>query len=221
MKPYCPPAVIAAEQNALTDCMHVTVPILRTDLTAYGTDFLAVHVNPPWDIAASPDRGGITLEEIATIPFQKLAPYGFVFIWVEKENLSAVCDVMMRKQFVYVENMTWVHKKPNNVIAGSAARYLKRSHRTMLMFRRDVRQYPKAKEVELRHQRSADVTLDVVQTTASGRRAIPPHVYKAMETLLPEALKVGYKGRLLELWSEPGPAGRRAGWTVVSDEPKS
>jgi hypothetical protein len=91
----------------------------------------------------------------------------------------------------------------------------------MLMFRRDVRQYPKAKEVELRHQRSADVTLDVVQTTASGRRAIPPHVYKAMETLLPEALKVGYKGRLLELWSEPGPAGRRAGWTVVSDEPKS
>jgi hypothetical protein len=36
-----------------------------------------------------------------------------------------------------------------------------------LMFRRDVRQFPKSKEVELRHQRSADCTLDVVQTTST------------------------------------------------------
>ena len=38
-----------------------------------------------------------------------------------------------------------------------------------------------------------------------------------METLLPEAYKAGYKGKLLELWSEPGVAGRRSGWTVVAD----
>lgn len=50
-----------------------------------------------------------------------------------------------------------------------------------------------------------------------GRRSIPPHVYKAMETLLPEAIKVGHKGKLLELWSEPGPVARRSGWTVVAD----
>ena len=98
---------------------------------------------------------------------------------------------------------------PNNTIANSAAQYLCRSHRTMLMFRRDVRQFPKAKEMELRHQRSADVTLDVLQTTASGRRSIPPHVYKAMETLLPEAYKAGYKGKLLELWSEPASGGAK------------
>ena len=65
------------------------------------------------------------------------------FARVEKENLSAICDVMTTKQFVYVENMTWVHMKPNNVIANSKAKYLARSHRTMLMFRRDVRQFPK------------------------------------------------------------------------------
>ena len=127
---------------------------------------------------------------------------------------------MLKKAFVYVENLTWVQQRPNNTIANSAAEYVCRSHRTMLMFRRDVRQFPEAKEVELRHQRTADVTLDVLQTSSTGRRVVPQHVYKAMETLLPEAYKAGYKGRLLELWSEPGSAGRRAGWTVVADKKK-
>lgn len=220
VEPYRPPAEMDAEKAALPDCVQETLPILSADLTALGDDFLAVHCNPPWDIPDSPDRGGVTVEDIAKIPFQKLAPYGFVFMWVEKENLSQVCDVMLEKAFVYVENMTWVQMHPNNTIANCAAQYLCRSHRTMLMFRRDVRQFPKAKDVELRHQRSADVTLDVLQTTATGRRSVPPHVYKAMETLLPEAYKAGYKGKLLELWSEPGVAGRRSGWTVVADAKK-
>ena len=215
--PYRPAEVMEAERNALPDCVHVTAPILGTDLTAYGTDFLAVHVNPPWDIEGSPDRGSVTVEQIGTIPFQKLTPYGFVFMWVEKENLSAVCDVMSKKQFVYVENMTWVHMRPDNVIVNSHAKYFARSHRTLLMFRRDVRQFPQGKDIELRHQRSADVTMDVVLTTSTGRRTIPSHVYKAVETLLPQAYKAGHKGKLLELWSEPGSAARRAGWTVVTD----
>jgi N6-adenosine-specific RNA methylase IME4 len=165
----------------------------------------------------NPDRGDVLVDQIATIPFQKLAPYGFVFMWVEKENLSAVCDAMLKKSFVYVENLTWVQQRPNNTIANSAAEYVCRSHRTMLMFRRDVRQFPEAKEVELRHQRNADCTLDVTCTTASGRRKVPEHVYKAMETLLPEAYAPGSRGRLLELWAEPGAEARRSGWTLVAD----
>ena len=63
-----------------------------------------MHANPPWDIERSPDRGGVTVEDIARIPFEKLAPYGFVFMWVEKENLSEVCDVMSAKQ---VRSIHW------------------------------------------------------------------------------------------------------------------
>ena len=55
--------------------------------------------------------------------------------------------------------------RPNNVIANSDATYLARSHRTMVMFRRDCRAFQAAKAVELRHQRSADVTLDALATT--------------------------------------------------------
>ena len=223
IEPYRSPEELEAEKDALPDCVQREMPIVASAEalpSSLGTDFLAVHCNPPWAIDASPDKGDVTTADVAKIPFDELAPYGFVFIWVEKENLSAVCDVMSEKKFVYVENMTWVQMRPNNTIAGSEASYIKRSHRTMLMFRRDVKQFPAAKDVELRHQRSADCTLDVVCTTAAGRREIPAHVYKAMETLLPEAYKAGYKGRLLELWSEPGSAGRRAGWTVVADKKK-
>lgn len=223
IEPYRSPEELEAEKDALPDCVQREMPIVASAEalpSSLGTDFLAVHCNPPWAIDANPDKGDVTTADVAKIPFDELAPYGFVFIWVEKENLSAVCDVMSEKKFVYVENMTWVQMRPNNTIAGSEASYIKRSHRTMLMFRRDVKQFPEAKDVELRHQRSADCTLDVVCTTAAGRREIPAHVYKAMETLLPEAYKAGYKGRLLELWSEPGSAGRRAGWTVVADKKK-
>ena len=77
------------------------------------------------------------------------------------------------------------------------------------MFRRDVKQFPAAKDVELRHQRSADCTLDVVCTTAAGRREIPAHVYKAMEALgLPEWRRLGQPVVSLEIWSEPWSAGR-------------
>ena len=217
--PFKPEEELTKEKVALPDCVEKTMPILQSDLTQLGTDFLAVHCNPPWAAPLNPDSGNVTVTQIATIPFQKLAPYGFVFMWIEKENLSAVCDIMLAKQFIYVENLTWVQQRPNNTIANSNAEHLCRSHRTMLMFRRDVKAYPQAKEVELRHQRNADCTLDVTCTTASGRRAIPKHVYKAMETLLPEAYAVGSKGKLLELWSEPGSAGRRSGWTVVADGP--
>jgi hypothetical protein len=80
---------------------------LLSNATCTDRYILAVHVNPPWNIADSPDKGGVTVEQIGTILFQNLAPYGFVFMWVEKENLSVICDVMMKKQFVYVENLTW------------------------------------------------------------------------------------------------------------------
>lgn len=125
IKPYEPPADIEAAKLALPDCTQHVMDIVKNceTLTDLGTDFLAVHANPPWAIDDSPDAGQVTVDAIRKIPFHKLAPYGFVFMWVEKENLSAVCDAMMDQRFIYVENMTWVQMMPNNTIAGAKARY--------------------------------------------------------------------------------------------------
>ena len=219
IQPYEPKSVRAAKLEAVADCQHMQAKIKDMAFDQLGTDYLGVLLNPPWNIEDSPDRGDVTVEDIAAIPLEQLTPLGFIFIWVEKENLSHVCDIMDQKNFVYVENLTWVHLKPNNTIVESAARYLGRSHRTLLIFRRDVRdkRFIEGKKIELRHQRNSDVTLDIVQTTSTGRRAIPEHVYKSIETLLPTAYEPGTPGKLLELWAEPG--ARRAGWTSVADTP--
>ena len=218
VKPYRPRAELEAEKAALPDCIQKTLPILSQNLTTLGDDFLAVHCNPPWDIPDSPDRGGVTMEDIAKIPFQKLAPYGFVFMWVEKENLSAgvrrhagegVC--VRGEHDVGPDAPQQHHRQQRRAVPVPLASH----HADVSPGRPSVSQ---GEGDGARHQRSADVTLDVLQTTSTGRRSIPPHVYKAMETLLPEAYKAGYKGKLLELWSEPGVAGRDgAGWTLVAD----
>jgi len=219
IQPFEPKSVREAKLAKVQDCVHTQTNIKKMNYEKLGSNFLGVLLNPPWDIEDSPDRGDVTIEDIEAIPLEKLTPLGFIFIWVEKENLSKVCDVMDKKNFVYVENLTWVQLKPNNTIVESAARYLGRSHRTLLIFRRDVRdsRFVEGKKIELRHQRNSDVTLDIVQTTDTGRRAVPEHVYKSIETLLPTAYEPGTPGKLLELWAEPG--ARRAGWTSVADSP--
>jgi hypothetical protein len=55
-----------------------------------------------------------------------------------------------------------------------AAPYTGRSHRTLLIFRRDVREFPKGKEIELRHQRSPDVEVQIANTAAGASCLVLP-----------------------------------------------
>lgn len=86
---------------------------------------------------------------------------GLVFIWVEKEIISKIIQVFENLGFFYVENVAWVmldeSKKQGKIlftylnmlevddakttnVSGAYIRedycYLKKSHKTMLMFRR-------------------------------------------------------------------------------------
>lgn len=159
-------------------------------------------------------------------------------------------DVFNAAGYVYVENLTWVLLAPTNkaraawarsppaphvsapaqMLAGPTA-HIGRSHRTLLIFRRDVRTHPKGKEIELRHQRSPDVDVSIVRTgkgatrlrawavnTADsppdGRIISPEAAYIAIETLLPGAYTPGQPGRFLELWGHTEV--RRPGWTHVA-----
>lgn len=221
VKPFVPKDVRAKELATVPDCTQLKMKIDKNmDFSKLSKDYLGVLMNPPWNIDQAPDKGNVTVEDIAQLPLETLTPLGFIFIWVEKENLSLVCDVMHEKNFNYVENLTWVQMQPNNVVVGTESRYLARSHRTLLIFRRSVTMFPDGKAIELRHQRNSDVTLDVVETTKAGRRKIPEHVYNSIETLLPTAYNKknpGTPGKLLELWAEEG--NKRAGWTSIVDTP--
>jgi hypothetical protein len=120
------------------------------------------------------------------------------------------------------------------------APFIGRSHRTMLIFRRDPRRFVRAKEIELRHQRNPDVETYIVCTGAGapyaaclfipqsdsmsaspdGRLLTPEAAYVAIETLLTTGYTPGTKGKFLELWAHPEI--RRPGWRhiVCANGPK-
>ena len=200
------PYSTAAERAVCpADCAQLRVPPRGMHRALCGRTFLGVLVNPPWD------RKGCTVATIEALALDHICPLGFVFIWVEKEVLHQVVDVLSKAKFVYVENLTWVMLQPSNRVVTAPAPIIARSHRTLLIFRRDTREFPKAKDTELRHQRSPDVDVAVVSTGTDGRLLTPAAAYEAIETLLPGGYTAGQPGRFAELWGHTEI--QRAGWT--------
>lgn len=203
----------AGETSDVKDFTQISANnMLMLDGKQLRTDYLGVLLNPPWKSLGF--EGGIKAADLSALKLPQLCPLGFIFVWVEKETLDEVVDVLGRHGYVYVENLTWVILQPNNKVARLPAAFLGRSHRTLLIFRRDVKEHPKGREVELRHQRSPDVDLCIGRSGADGRLLTPEAAYLAIETLLPGGYATpGQPGRFLELWGHN--ESKRPGWTSV------
>ncbi|PRW51014.1 putative aarF domain-containing kinase chloroplastic [Chlorella sorokiniana] len=166
-----------------------------------GSAFQAVLINTGWECEG---RGDAAVQRLARLPMRRLVPRGFVFIWVPKQHVQAVCRQMRAWGYCYIENLTWVLLRPNNSVLALPYRYANTSHLTLYMFRREG----EGKDIELRHQRNPDVTFDCLATLPGGGTAVPEEAFVALETLLPTG-----KGAFLELWAPQGV--RRPGWTHV------
>ncbi|KAL4425126.1 hypothetical protein ABPG77_008231 [Micractinium sp. CCAP 211/92] len=167
-----------------------------------GGGFLAALINPGWECEG---RGDAAVKRLARVPLRRLVPRGFVFVFVEKQHVQALCRLMRSWGYCYIENLTWVHLQSNHRVLRLPGRYTNRSHLTLYMFRREG----EGKDIELRHQRNPDVTFDCLPAEGAGRK-VPEEVFVAIETLLPTA-----KGRFLELWAPCGV--HRPGWTHVAE----
>ncbi|KXZ44950.1 hypothetical protein GPECTOR_60g727 [Gonium pectorale] len=182
------------------------------DSALSGKTYVAVMVNAGWQPAGAADayEEGSEAEVMARfrrLPIPRLVPRGFVLVWAHKGLLAAVCRQLAAWGYVYVENLTWVHITPANAIAALPGRHFRRSHSTMLMFRKDG----EGRDIELRHQRNPDVIFDCIRTREDGGGwELPNEVWGTVETLLPTG-----KGAFLELWAPRG--ARRPGWDHVSE----
>ena len=58
-------------------------------------------------------------------------------------------------------------------VAHLGSDYLGRSHRTLLIFRRDVKEHPEGRAIELRHQRSPDVDISIGRSGAGTPTPLP------------------------------------------------
>jgi len=158
----------------------------------------AVLVNAAWYRGYSLDEA---MQRISRVSFEKIVPYGFVFVWTPKELVHPVCKLMQNQGYGYIENLTWVWMQPNNTIAEVDSQYIGRSHLTLYMFRAVER----SKNIELRHQRSPDVVFDYQK---DGHKC-PIETYVYLETLLPQS-----KGKLIEMWGNKE-ENTRQGWRII------
>ena len=137
---------------------------MKTNLDALTENVEAILINPIWNTSgvkpARPD-GTITTDDFAQLHFSsKLMVDGLVFVWIEKEILSQMIRIMEKQDLTYVENVCWVmldetkrkgklsfslyntevdDKKTNDVSPAyirDDAKYVKKSHKTLLIFRR-------------------------------------------------------------------------------------
>jgi hypothetical protein len=123
-----------------------------------------ILMNPQWadhayDAASNsikpvPGKTGLTIDEFSKIRIpEEVLRDGIIFIWVQKELIFSVIKVLESQNFEYVENLCHVMLDPKyfeatkrigNTDATPAIyrepyRFLNKSHRTLLMLRRNIR----------------------------------------------------------------------------------
>lgn len=144
------------------------------------------------------DEGGVTIDDFRKLRIpEAVMKDGMLFIWVEKEYISAIISHLEQMNFFYVENVCYVmidrimEKEVRNFATIDATpamiledfTYLKKSHKSLLMFRR----ISKDGKLELRHQRTGDVVFDWKDPeNPQGKPDF--YMYKLIETLLPKAM---------------------------------
>lgn len=135
--------------------------------------FQAVLIDPPWRLPSSPkeDSRLFSPDQLGHLHLEKLISVGILFVWVEKEIISQVIQILIDKNdiflkivkelakcdFTYVENLVWVKHTVNNQSLIQPYTYFNKSKSTLLLFKRGTG------PLELRHQRNPDVVFDYVR----------------------------------------------------------
>lgn len=180
------------------DILSLKVHDLRR-LLHPGVDFLeGILIDPPWPqvgLASFISSFNGLLGELCS-----LVRCGLVFVWVPKDLQFKIFKLLTSLGLRYVENLVWCEVTLENQLATFGSQFLRQSKCILLIFK-------KGEEVEIRHQRSADVVFDFVKpesswSTRNQTCPKPVAVYEMIEILLPKAnlADLSEPRRLLELW---------------------
>lgn len=136
-----------------------------------------ILINPVWarhqfdpstqDVVPVEGSQGMTMAEFSKLKIsEQVLRDGIIFCWVEKELIHPVIRVFEKQQFEYIENLCHVMLNPAQkettklmgntdatpAISREPYPYLNKSHRTLLMLRRNIRdERSEEAPLELRH----------------------------------------------------------------------
>ena len=155
-----------------------------------------IYMRPPFNEEFTPQHWAKFMQKILPVVMEG----GYLFIWVEREELADVIRVADRfLSFKYVENLCWIRRSLGNRLLrenGKTALFCK-SKLTLLILRRDPKN-----QCKLRHQRNPDCIFDFV-----GPGRMPDgRVYDVIETLLDGTKAIG--PHLMHLWAGASPTDR-------------
>lgn len=140
-------------------------------------------------------------KDLSKLNFKHLIEYGYLFIWIEKENISSVVFELKKLKFEYIENLCWAKQNLNNKFTIEQSNTIfSSSKETLFIFKREN----PTKRIEIRHQRNPDSVFSFKKPN--------DFVYQMIETLLPEN-----NGKLLEISYEDDKV-CRPGWYKVIEK---
>lgn len=183
------------EYPFIPDSLHIETDIISFDLTTLGQKFVGVLMDVPWLLPHhSITTHRVTTEDLYKLRIDKIVNNGLIFVWVEKEVISACVKLFSKWGFSYVENLVWIKQNIDLKISEQPYHIFNKSKASLLIFR-------KGDKLNLRHQRNPDVIFDIIKSGKYLTEDKPLSVYKIIETILPESnYKNKEKGRFLELY---------------------
>ncbi|KAJ9049938.1 hypothetical protein DSO57_1019271 [Entomophthora muscae] len=192
--------VPAANMLKVRDIFSLKMHDLESFSPARSISLEGILVDPPWPKESTESIIPLLytlLEEVCS-----LIHSGFVFIWVPKHLQYEVFKLFSGLGMRYVENLVWCQIALSNHLLTTPSEIICQSKSIMLIFK-------KGGEIEIRHQRTADVIFDFIKPEAcwAGKNLSCPKplaVYDMVETLLPNS-QINNDQQpwcLLELWAK-------------------
>eukprot|EP01134_Creolimax_fragrantissima_P002329 CFRG2329T1 len=223
---------LVEEERKIPACSkYHTIDMKSTNIVDFvNSKMMCIYMDPPLCMPGEKPRDGeITMTDLKNLRLDRLVDSGFMFIWIEKEQIPGLFGLMSEWGLKYVENLCLRELDVNGKPAIRGSKYLFKSKTTCFIFR-------KVGDLELRHQRNPDVINHFVdplveklamETDGYVKRMRPESIYNVIETLLPDArcecapltnTPRVHCGKLLELW---GPCTAREGWVTLANPSKT
>uniref|UniRef100_A0A7S0MQZ7 mRNA m(6)A methyltransferase n=1 Tax=Pyramimonas obovata TaxID=1411642 RepID=A0A7S0MQZ7_9CHLO len=188
------------------------IPI-HANVTAYdwkplyeSTQFDAIMMDPPWQLAtANPTRGvslgysQLTDQDITNLPIPKLQSNGLLFVWVINAKYKFCLDLFKKWGYTFIDEIVWVKTTVNRRLAKSHGFYLQHAKEVCLVAK-------KGKEPE---NLASNVGSDIILAERRGQSQKPTEIYHLIEKLLPN-------GKYLEIFARKN--NLRNYWVSVGNE---
>lgn len=171
--------------------IHANVTTYDFDALAAYTQFDAIMMDPPWQLATANPTRGVALgyfqlndNHIMNLPVPKLQTNGFLFVWVINAKYKFTLDLFRKWGYQLVDQVVWVKMTVNRRLAKSHGYYLQHAKEVCLVGRKG----------DLPPGSQKNVGSDVIFSERRGQSQKPEEIYQLIEKLVPN-------GRYLEIFA--------------------